>query len=87
MLYLPLLQKAPKRATLVLVFICLCGVQSFAAGDAAAMRVQIITSSLAYVRNRHDRNRGFGNVVTHHPLNRVGNDLARFPLRILTRLF
>jgi type IV pilus assembly protein PilQ len=36
MLYLPLLQKATKRATLVLVFICLCGVQSFAAGDAAA---------------------------------------------------
>jgi type IV pilus assembly protein PilQ len=35
MLYLPLLQKATKRATLVLVFICLCGVQSFAAGDAA----------------------------------------------------
>src|SRR6476659_5973437 len=34
MLYLPLLQKATKRATLVLVFICLCGVQSFAAGDA-----------------------------------------------------
>ena len=36
MLYLPLLQKATKRATLVLVFICLCGVQSFAAGDATA---------------------------------------------------
>ena len=39
------------------------------------------------VRNRYDRNRGFGNVITHHSLNRVGNDLARFPLRILTRLF
>ncbi|MDQ1637906.1 MAG: type pilus assembly protein PilQ [Pyrinomonadaceae bacterium] len=37
MLYLPLIQKATKRATLVLVFICLCGVQSFAAGDAAAV--------------------------------------------------
>jgi type IV pilus assembly protein PilQ len=36
MLYLPLLQKATKRATLVLVFICLCGVPSFAAGDATA---------------------------------------------------
>jgi type IV pilus assembly protein PilQ len=36
MLYLPRLQKATKRATLVLVFICLCGMQSFAAGDAAA---------------------------------------------------
>lgn len=36
MLYLPLIQKATKRATLVLVFTCLCGVQSFAAGDAAA---------------------------------------------------
>ncbi len=37
MLYLPLIQKATKRVTLVLVFICLCGVQSFAAGDAAAV--------------------------------------------------
>lgn len=37
MLYLPLIQKATKRATLVLVFICLCGLQSFAAGDAAAV--------------------------------------------------
>ncbi|MBA2704860.1 MAG: type IV pilus secretin PilQ [Blastocatellia bacterium] len=37
MLYLPLIQKATKRTTLVLVFICLCGVQSFAAGDAAAV--------------------------------------------------
>src|SRR6476469_5319626 len=37
MLYLPLLQKATKRATLVLVFICICGVQSFAAGDATAV--------------------------------------------------
>ena len=36
MLYLPLIQKATKRATLVLVFICLCGMQSFAAGDATA---------------------------------------------------
>jgi type IV pilus assembly protein PilQ len=37
MLYLPLIQKATMRAALVLVFICLCGVQSFAAGDAAAV--------------------------------------------------
>src|SRR5882724_11155140 len=35
--YLPLIQKATKRTTLVLVFICLCSVQSFAAGDAAAV--------------------------------------------------
>jgi type IV pilus assembly protein PilQ len=34
MLYLPLIQKATERATLVLAFICLCGAQSFAAGDA-----------------------------------------------------
>jgi type IV pilus assembly protein PilQ len=37
MLYLPLIQKATKRTTLVLVFICLCSVQNFAAGDAAAV--------------------------------------------------
>ncbi|HZE62481.1 MAG TPA: type IV pilus secretin PilQ [Pyrinomonadaceae bacterium] len=37
MLYLPLIQKASKRTTLVLVFICLCSVQYFAAGDAAAV--------------------------------------------------
>ena len=37
MLYLPLIQKATKRTTLVLVFICLCSVQYFAAGDAAAV--------------------------------------------------
>jgi type IV pilus assembly protein PilQ len=37
MLYLPLIQKATKRATLVLIFVCLCCVQSFAAGDAAAV--------------------------------------------------
>jgi type IV pilus assembly protein PilQ len=37
MLYLPLIQKTTERATLVLAFICLCGVQSFAAGDAAAV--------------------------------------------------
>ncbi|MEP6719700.1 MAG: type IV pilus secretin PilQ [bacterium] len=35
MFYLPLIQKATTRTTLVLVFICLCGVQNFAAGDAA----------------------------------------------------
>jgi type IV pilus assembly protein PilQ len=37
MLYLPLIQKATTRTTLVLVFICLCSVQSFATGDAAAV--------------------------------------------------
>src|SRR6266446_3962532 len=37
MLYLPLIQKATKRTTLVLVFICLCSAQYFAAGDAAAV--------------------------------------------------
>lgn len=37
MLYLPSIQKATKRTTLVLVFMCLCGVQSFAAGDVAAV--------------------------------------------------
>jgi type IV pilus assembly protein PilQ len=37
MLYLPLIQKATKRTTLVLVFICLCSLQNFAAGDAAAV--------------------------------------------------
>ncbi|MCA1574335.1 MAG: type IV pilus secretin PilQ [Acidobacteria bacterium] len=37
MFYLPLTQKAITRATLVLVFICLCSVQIFAAGDAAAV--------------------------------------------------
>jgi type IV pilus assembly protein PilQ len=39
MLYLPLIQKATKRTTLVLVFVCLCGAQSFAAGDAAAVPI------------------------------------------------
>src|SRR6267378_4014244 len=37
MLYLSLIQKATKRTTLVLIFICLCSVQYFAAGDAAAV--------------------------------------------------
>ena len=37
MFYLPLTQKAITRTTLVLVFICLCSVQNFAAGDAAAV--------------------------------------------------
>ena len=37
MLYLPLIQKATTRATLVLISICLFGVQGFAAGDAAAV--------------------------------------------------
>jgi type IV pilus assembly protein PilQ len=41
MLYLPLIQKAITRTTLVLVFICLCSVQSFAAGDAAAVPTAI----------------------------------------------
>ena len=37
MFYLPLTQKAITRTTLVLVFICLCSVQNFAAGEAAAV--------------------------------------------------
>ncbi len=36
MLYLPLIQKASKRTTLVLAFIFLCSVQNFAAGEVAA---------------------------------------------------
>jgi type IV pilus assembly protein PilQ len=35
--YLPLIQKATKRTTLVLVFVCLCSVQNFAASDATAV--------------------------------------------------
>ncbi len=37
MFYLPLTQKAITRTTLVLVFICLCSVQNYAAGEAAAV--------------------------------------------------
>ncbi|MGI8835982.1 MAG: type IV pilus secretin PilQ [Pyrinomonadaceae bacterium] len=37
MFYLPLTQNAITRTTLVLVFMCLCSVQNFAAGDAAAV--------------------------------------------------
>ncbi|MCG3768207.1 MAG: hypothetical protein JW394_0310 [Nitrospira sp.] len=39
------------------------------------------------VRNLDDGNRRLGDIVAHHPLNRGGNDLARFPLCIFPCLF
>ncbi|MEP6742991.1 MAG: hypothetical protein ABJB61_10875, partial [bacterium] len=49
MLYLPLIQKASKRTTLVLAFIFLCSVQNFAAGDAAATSAAAPTDVAATV--------------------------------------
>src|SRR6266550_5469932 len=49
MLYLSLIQKATKRTTLVLIFICLCSVQYFAAGDAAAVPTTTSVDALATI--------------------------------------